>query len=920
MMLGVSQGQTTVGINFSGGAYAAYASTYGASCYSGWPVTAPAFGITPANWYTSTNGTSVGIPYNYAANGSMVVEQASSINVSWTSPDIWGTHIGFDVAETNSASYLAPPAGNDQVTWAFLDVGSAWSVSMSGLNATFPHGCVLQCIAASGDTGTKVSSSSKVTDGASFTNTFQIYSVDGGFGQVGLQTPAPTGPGDSITLSPIGTCSLCGFILTDKPVVSLPPASVTNNQGSPLVLTCGAIGLAPLSYQWQFNGDPIPGETNASYTNSSIAPANAGSYNVVVTNAYGSTTSEIATVGVNQTPLFETDLSPTTNNAYVGMSTVLSVIAGGAQPLSYQWAINGTPVSGATNAFFTASNLTTGIFGYSVFVTNIYGATNSLTNYLSTVATPDAYTAKVGQDGASSYWPLNETSGLIAYDYSGYGHNGSLSNSATFTLGVAGPQPPAFPGFSAGKTAYEFDGVANFIDCGANASISGTNNFTVEAWINTTSTSGGEIVCQRDGTMNGYIGAYRCYVNANGTLSFLLYGSTGYQFDFSSTKTVNDGNWHQVAFVRNGSLATIYIDGASVASASGTVAALTPTIQTYIGANPRDNNNFFGGEIADVAIYGYALAPGRIVSHFVTASDLPLTVSFVTGGVIQDDKPAGALHDGLNNGTTWLASSTDFNNVTRSGVQQFDETNDTQITIPPSTDFDTTNGTICFWMNYPTPIGGLAGPGSEAAIFFDCRTTGGTIIGLNTAGTIEFQNIYTNNGANYNNTITGADGIDDGNWHHVAITYDQSSNGMISIYVDGVLDTQANTPGPWYWPANQEIELGRSHDAYWKIYNGQMDDFRIYSRILTPTEISTIGTEATSETLIDTNALKVQFDFNSDSALYGKSIVWPYGTLQSSPALGAAAVWTSLTNAVSPQPMPIYQSTPATFYRAAFAP
>jgi hypothetical protein len=273
--------------------------------------------------------------------------------------------------------------------------------------------------------------------------------------------------------------------------------------------------------------------------------------------------------------------------------------------------------------------------------------------------------------------------------------------------------------------------------------------------------------------------------------------------------------------------------------------------------------------------------------------------------VIEDTKPVGTPHPGLDYNATWLASSTDNNGVTRTGVEQFSAANAAQITVAPNSDFDTTTGTICFWMQYAVPLSGFPGPGNEAAMLFDRRTTNGTFIGVNTAGGIEFQAL---GGANY---FVGSSYVVDGNWHHVAITYDQSSNEVVSLYVDGALDTSLPNTNAWSWPVTQEIELGRSHDPYWYIYNGQMDDLRMYNTILTPTEITTIATPATSDMLEETNALVVRYNF--DSGTNGNSLVWPFGTLQSSPTLGPGAVWTSLTNAVSP--MPFLTTNPATFYR-----
>ena len=183
-------------------------------------------------------------------------------------------------------------------------------------------------------------------------------------------------------------------------------------------------------------------------------PDDAGSWVLITTNLYGTASSDAAAVTVNQVPLITTDLSPVTNTVYAGIPVGLSVVAGGATPLSFRWYKNGTAIAGATNATLMVSNLTAGLFGYSVTVSNQYSPplAKSSTNYLNVVATPDAYAAVVGADDPNSYWPLGETAGIKALDYAGFGHDGAISNGVT--LGAAGPQPPTYPGFSAGTKAY----------------------------------------------------------------------------------------------------------------------------------------------------------------------------------------------------------------------------------------------------------------------------------------------------------------------------------------------------------------------------------------------------------------------------------------------------------------------------------
>jgi hypothetical protein len=502
---------------------------------------------------------------------------------------------------------------------------------------------------------------------------------------------------------------------------------------------------------------------------------------------------------------------------------------------------------------------------------------------------------------------LNETTGTNALDYSGGGHTGT--NTGNLTLGVPGPRPPAYAGFSSGKTAYQFDGSSAYVACGTGPSLAGATDFTLEAWVNTTSTAGGQIIQQRDPV--GYNGEYIFAVNADGTLFFELYGG-GYQFDFSSLNKVNDGKWHHVAAVRSqGTNGIIYLDGAAVASeTSTTVAPLDPTINTFIGADVRGSTSYFNGLISDVAIYPLALSPGRIALHAYNGllGNAPARISMVAGGFIVDSKPAGVPHPGANHGASWVASVTDTaaQPVTRNGVEVF--TGTSQITVPADPDFNSANGTIMFWIQANAP---LPGPGSEGAMLFDRRTTLGSVIVLNDNGGIEWQA----QSGSANTFVTGY--VPDNNWHHVAVTYGQTAADTISTYIDGTLSGANPLTNAWAWPTNQEIEIGLSHDSYWQKLNGDMDDFRIYNRILTPTEISAVQSTGA---LVDTNALVVRYNFDSTGG--GQSLSWPVGSLLSSPSLGPSAVWTPVPNAASPYPflppLPGVPSNPALFYRVAF--
>jgi hypothetical protein len=66
--------------------------------------------------------------------------------------------------------------------------------------------------------------------------------------------------------------------------------------GSNASFTVTATGSSPLVYQWQFNGTNIGGATEADFARTNAQPVYAGSYAVVVTNWFGSTTSLTATL------------------------------------------------------------------------------------------------------------------------------------------------------------------------------------------------------------------------------------------------------------------------------------------------------------------------------------------------------------------------------------------------------------------------------------------------------------------------------------------------------------------------------------------------------------------------------------------------------------------------------------------------
>jgi subtilisin-like proprotein convertase family protein len=96
---------------------------------------------------------------------------------------------------------------------------------------------------------------------------------------------------------------------TPPSIVSAPAGATAEcSSGSP-TFSVSAAGSSPLAYQWRFNASPISGATGSSLTLNNVTFANAGSYDVVITNSYGSITSPAATLTVQDTTAPVPDLA-----------------------------------------------------------------------------------------------------------------------------------------------------------------------------------------------------------------------------------------------------------------------------------------------------------------------------------------------------------------------------------------------------------------------------------------------------------------------------------------------------------------------------------------------------------------------------------------------------------------------------------
>jgi len=167
-----------------------------------------------------------------------------------------------------------------------------------------------------------------------------------------------------------------------------------------------------------------------------------------------------------------------------------------------------------------------------------------------------------------------------------------------------------------GGSSMYFDGTGDSLNIFNNHSgILGTRNFTVEAWIYTTVSSGTQCVYdirQTDASASGFY--------------FGLYSTNILLFYTSGALTINAGTvpantWTHIALVRVGNTFTGYINGTSVGTATSTNNFTSTVVQ--VGSSDRVTSssvNYFNGYIDDLRVT-------RGVARY-TANFTPPTIGF----------------------------------------------------------------------------------------------------------------------------------------------------------------------------------------------------------------------------------------------------------------------------------------------------
>ncbi len=194
------------------------------------------------------------------------------------------------------------------------------------------------------------------------------------------------------------------FLNGVAPAITVQPANVVTGATMTARFSVVASGSDPLSYQWSFEGETIPGATGSTLFVPNVQFDQQGNYSVVVYNSAGAVASSNATLRLLLPPYFsrpptnalvrirpDPQAAPTTNASF-------SVQARGLGALSYQWYFKGQPIPGATATNLTISNVQLANGGeYSVAVTDSIGTVFSPPANLYPLISPTIVQQPIGQ-------------------------------------------------------------------------------------------------------------------------------------------------------------------------------------------------------------------------------------------------------------------------------------------------------------------------------------------------------------------------------------------------------------------------------------------------------------------------------------------------------------------------------------------
>lgn len=465
---------------------------------------------------------------------------------------------------------------------------------------------------------------------------------------------------------------------------------------------------------------------------------------------------------------------------------------------------------------------------------NQYNLTSTTTTGPVIYDTP--YPTAVNADAPNSYWRLGDPSGTTATDSNG-------PNPGTYSSGVTLAQRGGLVGDTA--TSALFNGSSGYVTLPSGFSWL-ANGFSIDAWIDPTAAGSWQRVIEF-GTGASTNNVALALGPSGQDLALGLWNSgTGQNFVVSNALTLNQWQHVAVSFTVNGpgnGSATLYRNGVQLGTQHFTITpADTIYTQNAIGQSNWSSDAHFSGYMSDIAVYSQPL-DSQFNTHYQAGVLAPYPQA------VQSDTPVSMWRLAEGNGTT-ASDLTGPNNgtytsATLGGAGPLAGNPDS------SANFNGTTGNVTVSDNADLEFANNQAFSLEAWVKTTV-TSGSEAIVSKMANAAPYQGweLGLTNGAPYlylintwnTNAIldTANTTLADGNWHHLAVTYDGSSKGAgVTFYIDGrpVTDTinNDNLTGSSISTATLNI-ASRANSALF--FNGSIGDVAVYPAALTAGQVA----------------------------------------------------------------------------------
>ena len=510
----------------------------------------------------------------------------------------------------------------------------------------------------------------------------------------------------------------------------------------------------------------------------------------------------------------------------------------------YQQALTANPWFTPRAFGFTDTGRTPGSsINYIVTATDPFGnraVSSTMPVTVADAGATSAYLAAVRADSPDLQYRMGEASGTTLTDSAGF--LPMTTSGAGITRGVAGAIPDDT------DTATRFPGSGS-ATAGFAPTLNAPEKFTVEAWVRSSSTSGGSIVNYGNRASGLSDTSDRAlYLDNTGRVSFGLYSAS--RVNLRSSSPVNDNEWHHVVGTYEPGMMRLYVDGVRVGQRIDVTWLRQYWGNWRIGGDRVSNfpnapsSNYLNGAVDEVAVYGRVLTQAQIRSHYEatgrTTAVAPVPAD-AYGASVRDSDPELYWRFGEASGTAALDTSAYGSPGTyRTGAAPGAAGALAGVTNGAAT-FNGNGGFVVSNQTWSNPQ-----VFSQELWFKTTTTAGGKLIGLGAANTGTSSNydrhVYMETDGRLTfgvwtgatTTISSPASYNDGAWHHLVTT--KSPTGM-RMFVDGA-QVASGAPAvaedfTGYWRVGGDTTWGPQP---W--FAGTIDEVAVYGTELTPAVIA----------------------------------------------------------------------------------